>query len=100
MAGFITRDHVCADCARTTIYMHERGAELDTVPCEFCGGPAPRILSATFIGDTSASYVDGSGRLNHIREQRKIEREFKKAKRQGRADDAKKLRKEMSKVVQ
>ncbi len=97
MASYISRDHVCAACAHTTIYLHDRGAELDAVPCEACGEPAPRVLSATFIGDTSASYVDGTRRLSHIREQRKIEREFKKAKRQGRRDDAVKLRTEMAK---
>lgn len=95
MASWISRDHYCDACGHTTIALHDRAAETDLVPCESCGEPARKVISANI---TQASYVDGNGRLNHLREQRAVEREFKKARRQGRKDDVKRLRKELTKT--
>lgn len=95
MARFITRDHRCTDCGELTIMLHEREAELEWVPCEHCGGPAQKTISAAI---TKASLVDGNGRFDGIRRQRKLERELQKAKRTGKKDDAARLKRELGKA--
>lgn len=92
--SWVTRDYRCGTCEAVTIEMVDRAAEPGTLPCE-CGGVAERTISANI---TKASHVDGSGRFDDVRRHRKLQREGKKALRQGKRDDARRINRELDKL--
>ncbi len=96
MPAWITFDHRCRDCGETAPVLHDRTEVVDVVPCQLCGtGTADRIISANI---TQASFVDGNGRWDSIRERRVVEKQMKKAQRLGKRDDVKRLKVELGKA--
>jgi hypothetical protein len=95
MPNLISYDFRCTDaqCGALEIELVDRGAVPEQLPCRACGEPAQRLTSSHV---TKVSLVDGNGRFDSIRERRVVEREYKKAQRQGRRDDVKKLAKELA----
>ena len=97
MAGYITFDYMCSRCGIRRTEMMKRDAIVDEMDCktELCIGIATKTVN---INITSMSYIDGNNRWANVKEQRKLKKMAREAKKSGNTDEAARLNNEI-KVV-
>jgi len=90
-----TADYGCEHCgAQTEDYLGQAPLP-DTLPCT-CGQLQQRRFGAPMV--LKASFPDGSGRFNHMREQRKLRREERRAVRTRNKEDMRRIGEEKRKL--
>jgi putative FmdB family regulatory protein len=93
--SWITHDYLCETCGERSDHLVERGEVPDHVACPVCGAQAVRVPGGHV---TTASYVDGSGRFDHLREQGKLRRELRKAVRRHDFKEAARIQRETTRI--
>lgn len=83
-----TADYVCDSCGERTDDYLAQAPLPDSLPCS-CGAAQRKEFGAPMV--LKESFPDGSGRFNHLREQRKLRREERRAVRSGKKDDMKRI---------
>lgn len=78
--GYKTFDYRCGDCEFTETLLLDRDEQESklTAQCPQCDGIMVRV---PWINTTKASFIDGNNRFAEHKEIRKIDKEFKKARR-------------------
>jgi hypothetical protein len=90
---YTSYDFRCKDCEFEEILLLDREEKESKheAECPQCGGVMVRRVTANI---TKVSYIDGNGRFNEIREQRKIQRAWKDARRKKNLSDQIEIKKE------
>lgn len=67
--------------------------------CPKCSLSSPRTWEGHTVGQTKASFLDGTGRFDDIRESNRLKKEKMKARSKGDVKESDRINKEMKKVV-
>lgn len=88
-------DYICDSCGALTTDHLAQYPLPETLLCP-CGQQQRQIMGAPMV--LKASYPDGSGRLDHLREQRKLRREERRVVRAGDKAGMQKVQEEKRKL--
>lgn len=94
--GYISFNYYCVHCDKTTIgHLTDRENPEQFIVCE-CGNKAAKALSVPNI--CRVSYPDGYDRWKYIKEQRKLQKLERQARKSGNKDELRRIKSESAKI--